>query len=182
MYGLIAKPHALALAAAILLSGCGAEERAEETSSLEEREATVSVSDAAPVTAAVDSTYQDLEGNPLEIADFAGQKVFLNYWATWCAPCIREIPSINRAEAELADEGYVFLLASDESLDTIREFLADREFDGTFIKLNTYFAEQGVQAVPSTMLYDENGEIIQTWLGDHEWDTPEMLAEIRAAE
>jgi len=45
---------------------------------------------------ASEAAYQDLAGNPVDIADFAGKKVFVNYWATWCAPCIKEIPSINR--------------------------------------------------------------------------------------
>lgn len=162
------------LAAVFLLAACGGAE--EETP-----EAAVSVSDAAPASGTAEATFQDLEGKALEISDFRGSKVFLNYWATWCAPCIREIPSIGRAADELEDEGYVFLLASDEPLATIREFLDEREFEGNFVKLNSFFAEQGVEAVPSSVLFDEKGAVLQTWLGDHEWDSPEMLAELRRA-
>lgn len=137
---------------------------------------------ALPVSATFDaatSTFQDLDGRGLEIASFAGKKVFVNYWATWCAPCIREIPSIARAAAELEDENYLFVLASDEAPDTIRNFIADRGFDGHFIKLNGFFGAHGIDAVPSSSLYDENGQLLQSWAGAFEWDSPEMLEQLR---
>lgn len=176
-------PRAAVMVCVAVLGGCGPEpENQAGESAARGSGATVTVSDASPVSAPAEATFQDLEGNPLEIGDFRGSKVFLNYWATWCAPCIREIPSINRAAAELEDEGFVFLFASDESIDTIRDFLAEREFEGRFIKLNSYFGEQGVEAVPSSVLYDASGKAVKTWLGAYEWDAPEMLEEIRAAE
>jgi thiol-disulfide isomerase/thioredoxin len=135
-----------------------------------------------PVVATFDaasSTFQSLDGQGLEIASFAGRKVFVNYWATWCAPCIREIPSIARAAAALADENYLFVLASDESPETIANFIADRGFDGHFIKLNGYFGAHGIDAVPSSSLYDEQGQLLQSWAGAFEWDSPEMLAQLR---
>jgi len=125
--------------------------------------------------------YQDLAGNGFDLDAFAGKKVFLNYWATWCAPCIREIPAIASAAAALESEGYVFLLASDESPETIGKFLGEREFSGNFVKLNGYFGSHGIDAVPSSLLYDESGALVHTWAGAFEWDTPEMLAEIRGA-
>src|SRR5688572_21472776 len=61
-------------------------------------QAQLTVTDVKPASdGAATSTYQDLHGKPLELSAYAGKKVFLNYWATWCAPCIREIPSITRA-------------------------------------------------------------------------------------
>ncbi len=139
----------------------------------------VTVADAPTPAAPTTTRFQDLQGAPLELSAYAGKKVFLNYWATWCAPCIREIPSIARAAAVLEQENYVFLLASDESLDTINDFLIDRGFSGTFIKLNGFFAAHGIQAVPSSSLYDESGTLVQTWSGAFEWDTPEMLEAVR---
>ena len=63
-----------------------------------------------------ESTFQDLVGRPLEISNFSGRKLIINYWATWCAPCIREIPALSRAAEILGPEGYIFVLASDESV------------------------------------------------------------------
>ncbi|MES2625094.1 MAG: TlpA disulfide reductase family protein, partial [Pseudomonadota bacterium] len=140
-------------------------------------QAQLTVTDVAPAAAdAAASTYQSLQGEPLELSAYAGKKVFLNYWATWCAPCIREIPSIARAAGILEQENFVFLLASDESVETIGDFLADREFTGNFIKLNGYFGSHGIDAVPSSVLFDETGAIVKSWPGAFEWDSPEMLA------
>lgn len=165
-----------------LLQACSGDDNA--TASAE----TAAVADSAvqsaalPVGATFDaatSTYQDLQGQGLEIASFAGKKVFVNYWATWCAPCIREIPSISRAAAELEDENFLFVLASDESPETISNFIADRGFEGHFIKLNGFFGAHGIDAVPSSSLYDENGLLLQSWAGAFEWDSPEMLEQLR---
>lgn len=125
-----------------------------------------------------DTTFQTLDGRGFDIDLFAGKKVFINFWATWCAPCIREIPSINRAAEKLGPEGYLFVFVSDEDTDTINDFLEEREFDGNFIKLNDYFSSYGIGAVPSSWLLDENGDVAVTWAGAYEWDSEEMLAEI----
>lgn len=139
---------------------------------------------ALPTVATFDaasSTFQDLQGRGLEIASFAGQRVFVNYWATWCAPCIHELPSLARAAEALADENTLFLLASDESPETIRQFVEERGFSGNFIKLNGFFGKHGIHAVPSSSLYDEEGQLLQSWGGAFEWDSPEMLEQIRSA-
>lgn len=164
----------LSLLALALLQGCG-NDNAGPATTTESAPAVTS----APQAVNTDAKFVDLQGQPVELTAYAGKKVFLNYWATWCAPCIREIPSIARAGAELEDEGYVFLLASDESLDTISDFIAEREFDGKFVKLNKFFGAWGINAVPSSELYDESGNLVVTWAGAFEWDSPEMLEAIR---
>ena len=169
---------ALPLLVVALLHGCGNES---PTPAITESApaATPATASTPTATASADNKFVDLQGQPLDLASYAGKKVFLNYWATWCAPCIREIPSIARASAELEDENYVFLLASDESLETIGDFLADREFTGNFIKLNKFFGAWGIEGVPSSELYDENGALVVTWAGPFEWDSPQMLDAIR---
>ena len=127
-------------------------------------------------------TFQTLDGRGFDIDLLAGQKVFVNFWATWCAPCIREIPSINNAAQALEDEGYIFLFASDEDAETISMFLDERQFPGNFIRLNDFFASYGIGAVPSSWLLDENGDVTKTWAGAYEWDSEEMLADIRNPE
>lgn len=134
---------------------------------------------AEPNPAGATATYQDLKGNPIEISDYAGKKVFVNYWATWCAPCIEEIPSISRAAEALAADNVVILLASDEKLDTINDFLLDRGFTGNFIKMNSYVGSLGIDVMPTSILYDEQGQIARNWQGPYEWDSAEMLAQIR---
>jgi len=169
--------------ACLLLQACSQQE-ATPAASAAPVQPTITVAASEPVAAVADpaaaaATYQDLQGNPVEISDYAGKKVFVNYWATWCAPCIKEIPSIARAAETLAAENFVFLLASDEKLDTIKDFLLDRGFNGNFIKMNSYVGSLGIDVMPTSVLYDEKGMIVGSWPGSFEWDSPEMLAQLR---
>lgn len=164
----------------MLLQGCGGDEPSAPVASTVVPVASPEAAEpVTPTQAALDAKFMTLQGEPVELDDYAGKKVFLNYWATWCAPCIREIPSIARASAALEDENFVFLLASDESLETISDFIVDREFSGNFIKLNKFFGAWGINAVPSSELYDESGNLVVTWAGAFEWDSEEMLDAIR---
>jgi len=178
------KPFTLLLTC-LLLQACGSEtqtapeqQEASDASAADRNQHTLLATLPADDDPA-DNTFQTLDGRGFDIGLFEGEKVFVNFWATWCAPCIREIPAINNAAAELADEGYIFLFASDEDTDTIDAFLQERQFPGNFIKLNAYFSSYGIGAVPSSWLLDENGDVTQTWAGAYEWDSEEMLAQIR---
>ena len=62
------------------------------------------------------TTFVDLDENNLDLSEFKQGKIVINYWATWCAPCIKEMPSLKRAEKILNDYGYTFLLVSDETI------------------------------------------------------------------
>src|SRR5690606_40012884 len=123
-----------------------------------------------------DGLFQQLDGKPLSLSDFHGSNVLLNYWATWCAPCIEEIPSLLNAVEKLGDD-YRLLLVSDEPADTISSFLSDNGFEGPFIRLTEAFSQHGVKAVPSTLLFNTEGQQVQQWLGNKEWDSAAMLAE-----
>ena len=173
----------LALATLILLGACSDQvpDAATTTAPVSQDQASTSLAAMIEAAAADPATtmYQSLDGQGFDISALQGKKVFLNFWATWCAPCIREIPAISRAAEALESENYLFVLASDESLDTISNFLTDREFTGNFIKLNGYFGGHGIDAVPSSVLYDETGNVIKTWAGAYEWDSEAMLAELR---
>ena len=79
-------------------------------------------SNSVAVEQAVSSTYEDLSGNPIELADYKGKRVLVNYWATWCRPCIEEMPDLLKLQDMLTAENYVFLLASDESVKKIEKF------------------------------------------------------------
>lgn len=125
------------------------------------------------------STFEDLEGNPIELSDYKGKRVFLNYWATWCRPCIEEMPAIEKLQTVLEKENYVFLLASDQSTVKIEKFKAARDFDFKYIKFNGALAEQQITALPVTLIYNELGERIKRFDGGEEWDTPEMIQQLK---
>ena len=80
------------------------------------------------------SSFIDLNENNLDLSVYKGKKIVINYWATWCGPCIKEMPSIKRAEEILEDYDYTFLLVSDETISKISKFKNDRNFEFNFLK------------------------------------------------
>jgi thiol-disulfide isomerase/thioredoxin len=125
------------------------------------------------------SSFFDLEENNLDLSEFNNGKVVISYWATWCAPCIKEMPSIKRAEEILKDYGYTFLLVSDETIDKISNFKNEMNFDLKFLKSNKSFESLGVYAMPTSYIFDENGEIVETFVGVIEWDSKEIINKLK---
>ncbi|MDO6472148.1 TlpA disulfide reductase family protein [Maribacter sp. 1_MG-2023] len=128
------------------------------------------------------STYEDLEGNPIELSDYKGKRVLLNYWATWCRPCIEEMPDMEKAQTILEKDNYVFLFASDQSIDKINKFKEARGFQLDFIKFNGIYAEENVSALPATFIYNEVGGQVLRFDGGLKWDSPEMIEKLRAVQ
>ena len=124
------------------------------------------------------SSFFDLEENNIELSEFNG-KIVISYWATWCAPCIKEMPSIKRAEEILEDYGYTFLLVSDETIDKISNFKNEMNFNLKFLKSNKSFESLGVYAMPTSYIFNENGEIVETFVGVIEWDSEEIISKLK---
>ena len=125
------------------------------------------------------SSFFDLEENNLDLSEFNDGKVVVSYWATWCAPCIKEMPSIKRAEEILEDYGYTFLLVSDETIDKISNFKNEMNFDLKFLKSNKSFESLGVYAMPTSYIFNENGKIVETFVGVIEWDSEEIISKLK---
>ena len=124
------------------------------------------------------SSFFDLEENNIELSEFNG-KIVISYWATWCAPCIKEMPSIKRAEEILEEYGYTFLLVSDETITKISNFKNEMNFDLKFLKSSKSFESLGVYAMPTSYIFDENGEIVETFVGVIEWDSEEIINKLK---
>lgn len=122
----------------------------------------------------------DLDDNPVDLKSYRGKKIFLNFWATWCKPCILEMPSIERAQQLLAEDGYVFLLASDESVSKINRFRATQDFNLNFIRVETPFPDMGILSLPTTLIIDEQGKMVMNQIGAVEWDAPVILDKLRS--
>ena len=125
------------------------------------------------------TSFTDLYDNNLDLSVFNEGKIVISYWATWCAPCIKEMPSIKRAEKILEDYGYTFLLVSDESISKISNFKNEMNFDFNFLKSNKSFETIGVYAMPTSYVFNENGEILETFVGVIEWDSEEMINKLK---
>ena len=128
------------------------------------------------------SLYEDLDGNPIALSDFKGKRVLLNFWATWCRPCIEEMPSLIKAKEVLEKENYIFLLATDQPIKTIKSFKEKKNFDFNYVKLNGAFAQLGIKALPVTFIYNENGDKVDQISGAVEWDSQEMINRLKNIE
>ena len=125
------------------------------------------------------SSFVDLNEKEIDLSVFKEGKIVVSYWATWCGPCIKEMPSIKRAEKILEDYGYTFLLISDETITKISKFKQERNFDFNFLKSSKSFETLGVYSMPTSYIFDENGNIIETIVGAIEWDSEEMITKLK---
>ena len=125
------------------------------------------------------TSFVDLQENNLDLSVYNKGKTVVSYWATWCAPCIKEMPGIKKAEEILEEYGYTFLLVSDETLDEISDFKIEWNFDLNFLKSTKSFETLGVYAMPTSYIFDENGKIVETIVGAVEWDSKEMIDKLK---
>lgn len=103
-----------------------------------------------------------------------GKTVFLNVWATWCRPCIQEMPTIAVAMEQLKEEDIVFLFASSEEVDDIIAFSKRRQFPFNYVRL-TNLEKLSIEAIPATFIFNPSGELIFGEEGSRDWSTTENL-------
>ncbi len=129
-------------------------------------------------------TFTDGEGAERSVADFAGQGLLLNFWATWCPPCVAEMPALDRLHAMLKAEGFsVLALSSDRGgRAQVAPFYARVELRHLGIWLDPRGAAGrllGVRGLPTSIIVDRQGQEVARLQGAAEWDAPEMVAAIR---
>jgi len=113
----------------------------------------------------------DLEGKEVDLAKFEGKTIFVNFWATWCRPCIQEMPSIAALQTQLAGKNIEFFFASDEEVDRIKKFKESRKMDLNFVRIENS-ESLGIQALPTTFIFDGEGNLIFSEVGFRKWDDP----------
>ncbi|WP_235907871.1 TlpA family protein disulfide reductase [Siccirubricoccus phaeus] len=128
--------------------------------------------------------FTDAEGKPHGLADFAGRGLLINLWATWCPPCVAEMPALDRAQAALAEEGVVVLaLSSDRGgRAQVEPFYQARGIRQLGLWLDPRGAAAralGARGLPTTLIIDRQGRERARLEGAAEWDQPDMLAAIR---
>ena len=121
----------------------------------------------------------DLNNNILEPKSLYGKKTIINYWATWCGPCIKEMPEIENAQKKLS-QIYNFVLVSDENMEKILDFTTSREFDLNFFKSKKSNEIVGVYSLPTSFVYDKKGKKIKTIVGVTKWDSEEIINQLKS--
>lgn len=128
-------------------------------------------------------TLNDLEGRKHQITDYRGKVVLVNFWGTWCPPCVREFPSMQRLKTKLADKPFTILaLNVGDDTEDIRKFIKKVAIDFTILIDTDSQTSRAwrVYAYPANFILDTTGRIVYAFFGPFEWDGPEALSAINA--
>lgn len=139
----------------------------------------------SPPLAAPGFTLPDMDGEMHSLNDFRGKVVMLNFWATWCPPCRREMPSMQRLYEKYRERGLAVVAVNQfEDPDLVFEFTGRLSLEPTFPILfdrESRVSEQyGVKGLPTTYLLDKTGKIQFRAIGGREFDHPEVEALIES--
>jgi thiol-disulfide isomerase/thioredoxin len=121
----------------------------------------------------------DLNDRPVSFSMFQGRPVFLNIWATWCGPCVAELPSIARLarEPKLAGKNIAFVcVATDDKAQTVTQFLSGKDWPMTFLRAESIPPVLYSDGIPATFLIGADGKIAALQIGSVEWDDPKVVA------
>ena len=127
----------------------------------------------------VEIQLKDVYGNMIRLADFRGKVVFLNFWATWCPPCIIEMPSMEKLHRRYKDKNFAMVAINLQETDAqVKSFFEKFKLSFTALldsdgEVATWF---GVGSLPTTIVLDKEGRIIGSALGPREWDSPASIA------
>ena len=132
-------------------------------------------------------TFKNPDGGEASIAKFKGVPVLVNLWASWCAPCIKELPTLQKLEDAHAVDGQLGVIAVSQDMapqSSVDAFLASKQirrfaaFHDPDMALSSAL---GVQIMPTTVLYDAAGKEVWRYVGDLDWTGPEatkLLSEV----
>ncbi|WP_101340156.1 TlpA family protein disulfide reductase [Cereibacter azotoformans] len=130
-------------------------------------------------------TLADLDEAPRSLSDWRGRWVVANFWATWCAPCREEMPTLDRLEAEMGGEGFsvVTVATGRNAVPGIRKFFEEAEVTHLPVLRDPKSAlarQIGVMGLPVTLVLDPEGREVARLIGDADWDSPEAMAVLGA--
>lgn len=134
--------------------------------------------------------FRDRDGNEVRLADFEGQVVLVNFWATWCAPCVAEMPALDRLAARLAadhvdDRIKVITMSIDrqgyEVTDPFFERVGIENLPSYLDQSNKLTLEMQATVLPTTVLIGADGGFLGRLVGPAEWDSDDAVRLLRAA-
>jgi thiol-disulfide isomerase/thioredoxin len=135
-----------------------------------------------PIYSKSDSSWQihTLDGKSIKFLEFKDKVVFINFWATWCMPCVFEMPSIQNLYDSLKNERISFLLISNESQETVRKFMDDKRFS-----FPVYICNKGIprvfktEDIPATYIINREGIVVYKDIGPAKWDDSSSINYLR---
>jgi cytochrome c biogenesis protein CcmG/thiol:disulfide interchange protein DsbE len=117
---------------------------------------------------APDFTLADLDGNDVSLSDFEGKVIILDFWATWCGPCVVEIPYFIKMQEEFAEQGFTMLgISVDEDRDVVPQFVEEHGINYPVLMADGVVQGLygGVNAIPTTLVIDREGIVRRYYVG-----------------
>ena len=116
----------------------------------------------------------DASGKQVELSEFSGKVILLNYWATWCPPCIAEMPSLQNLYNDYQDK-MVFIFLTNDDKSKVDAFMKKREFTlPVFYQASNAPSKLSTNSLPTTFLIDQNGKILIEEVGASDWNGESM--------
>ena len=111
----------------------------------------------------------DLQNTPLDLKQYKGKTIFINFWASWCKPCLEEMPSIQKAKEILKNENIEFLFASNETTGEIEVFGKEHDYEFNYVRVSN-MEELNIMVLPTTFIFNKDGELAFSEMGYRQWD------------
>lgn len=159
----------LAVFPTLFFTAC-AEDNQNEQAESEQQAASQRLEPEEPEKALEGASFVDFEGNTVELADFKGKVVLIDFWETWCQPCLSSFPTMNEVAKEYSDD-FVVLAVTPGFSDTqedAEEFAEDNNYDFQYLLDNNRLHQKlNVQGIPFKVYVDAEGNYIKTEMGSY---------------
>ncbi len=132
-------------------------------------------------TEAPQFTVTDAE-RTVSLHDFRGKTVILNFWATWCPPCVAEMPSLVQLQKTMGDKVVILAVSMDVDNGAYKQFIRDHQIDLLTVRdgANKSNALYGTYKFPETYIIDKDGKIRRKFIGEANWTSPDIVNYLRS--
>lgn len=122
-------------------------------------------------------TLQSIDGEVVQLSELKGKVLFINFWATWCPPCIAEMPAIQKLYDQYKNNpDIVFLFVTDDKTDQVKDFMTRHQYNlPVYRSLDVIPEELQTRSIPKTYLIDKEGSIVISKTGSAKWDSKKMF-------
>lgn len=121
----------------------------------------------------------DLEGNKISLDSFQNKKLFINFFATWCGPCIKELPSIFSAQQILVKENFQFVLISDEPIARLQNFKEGIGIDFLILHSEKNLQQYQIFSIPVSYVLTAKHEVVFKKSGGDDWASIAMIEKMK---
>ncbi len=116
----------------------------------------------------------ELNGTAIDLNQYEGKTIFINFWATWCGPCVQEMPSIQKVKNSVKEEDIVFLFASNEEVEVIEAFSKKQSYDFHYVRVEN-LERLNIMALPTTYIFNPNKQLVFSEMGYRKWDSKDNI-------